>query len=143
MLLEENKALIRRLFEAYNKQNLDVLDELFVPEYVDHVLQLRSLESFKQFSTKFYKGFPDTHSTIEDIIAEGDKVWTRFTVTGIHKGEYRGVPPTGKEIVIRCVDIYRIVDGKIVESWSIYDTLDFYKQLDVINYKGFPDKDIS
>jgi len=122
------------LFEAYNEQNLDELDKLLTPDYVDHLLQLRSLESFKQFYTQFYKGFPDTHSTIEDIIAEGDKVWTRSTVTGTHRGEYRGVPPTGKEIAIRCVDIYRIVNGKIVESWGVYDFLDFYKQLGAIEY---------
>jgi len=122
------------MVEAYNRQNLDVLDELIAPDYVDHILQLRSLESFKQFYTLFFKGFPDTQSTIGSIIAEGDKVWTRSTVTGTHKGEYRGVPPTDKEITIRCVDIYRIVDGKIVESWAVYDMLDFYKQLGVIEY---------
>ena len=140
MSLEENKAIVRRLFETYNEQNLDVLDELFAPDYIDHILQLRSLESFKQFYTQFYEGFPDTHSTIEDIIAEGDKVWTRSTVTGTHKGEYRGVPSTGKEITIRCVDIYRIVDGKIVEAWAVNDLLDFYKELGVIEYKGFPEE---
>ena len=138
--MEQNKAIVRRLFEAYNKQNLDALDELFASDYVDHILQLRGLESFKQFYTQFFKGFPDTHSTIEDVVAEGDKVWTRSTVTGTHKGEYRGVPPTGKEITIRCVDIYRIVDGKMVEAWAVYDFLDFYKQLGVIDYKGFPDE---
>lgn len=143
MSLEENKALVRRLFEAYNEQNLDVLDEFLAPDYVDHLLKLRSLESFKQFYTQFYKGFPDTHSTIGNIIAEGNKVWTRSIVTGTHKGEYRGVLPTGKEITMRCVDIYRIVDGKIVEAWGIYDMLDCYKQLGVIDYKGFPDEKIS
>ena len=134
MSLEENKEIICRLFEAYNQQNLDVLDELFTHDYVDHLLQLRSLESFKQFYTQFFKGFPDTHSTIEDIIAEGDKVWTRSTVAGTHKGEYRGVSPTGKEITIKCVDSYRIVDGKVVESWGLYDFLDFYKKLGIIEY---------
>jgi steroid delta-isomerase-like uncharacterized protein len=140
MSLEENKAIVRRLFEAYNKQNLDVLDELFAPDYVDHILQLRSLESFKQFYTQFYKGFPDTHSTIEDIIAEGDKVWTRSTVTGTHEGEYRGLAPTGKKIAFAVVDIWRIVNGKIIESWGVYDMLDFYRQLGTIEYKEFLDE---
>ena len=82
MSLEKNKAIIRRLFEAFNEHDVTLLDEFIAPDYVDHLLQLRSLESFKQFYTQFFKEFPDTHSTIEDIIAEGDKVWTRSTVTG-------------------------------------------------------------
>jgi len=134
MSLEENKAIVRRLFEAYNRQNLDILDELLAPDFIDHNFQLQGLESFKQFYTQFYKGFPNTHSTIEDIIAEGDKVWTYSTVTGTHKGEYRGLSPTGKETTIRCVDIYRLEDGKIVESWGIYDNMDFYKQIGIVEY---------
>jgi len=143
MSFEENKAIVRRLFEAYNKQNLDAMDDLFTPDYVDHTFHLRSLESFKQFYTQFYKGFPDTHSTIEDVIAEGDKVWTRSTVTGTHEGEYRGLAPTGKKITFIAVDIWSIVNGKIIESWGVYDLLDFYKQLSVIEYKGFPDEKVS
>jgi len=143
MSLEKNKAIVRRLFEVYNEKNLDLLDKFLAPDYIDHLLKLRNLESFKQFYAQFYKGFPDTHSTIEDIIAEGDKVWTHSIVTGTHKGEYRGVPPTGKEITMRCIDIYRIVDGKIGEAWAVYDFLDFYKQLGVIDYKGFPDEKVS
>ena len=110
------------------------------PDFVDHTLQLRGLDSFKQFYTRFFKGFPDTHATIQDIIAEGDKVWSRSTVTGIHTGEYRGLPPTGKKITITGVDICRIVDNKIVEMWAVTDELDFLKQLGVIEYKGFPDE---
>jgi len=135
MSLEENKAIIRSLVEAINKRNLDVLEELMAPDYVDHALQLRGLESFKQLYTMTLKGFPDWHDTIEDIIAEGDKVWTRIKATGTHTGEYRGVlAPTGKKITLTCVVIYRIVDGKVVEKESIYDMLDFYKQLGVIEY---------
>ncbi len=73
--------------------------------------------------------------TIEDIIAEGDKVWVRFKATGTHKGEYRGLAPTGKKITVMGVDIYRIVNGKVVETgWIVEDTLDLYKQLGVIEY---------
>jgi len=90
----------------------------------------------------FFKDFPDTHATIDDIAAEGDKVWSRSTVTGTHTGEYRGLPPAGKKITFTGVDICRVVDGKIVEAESVYDFLDFYKQLGVIEYKGFPE-DIS
>ena len=77
----------------------------------------------------FYKGFPDLHTTIEDIIAEGDKVWIRVKATGTHTGEFLGLTPTGKKITITSVDIFRIVDGKIVQGWTVNDFLDFYKQL--------------
>ena len=143
MSSEENKAIVRRFIEAYNKQNLDVLDELFAPDYVDHILQQQGREGFKQFYTKFYKGFPDTHSTIEDIIAEGDKVCLRYTNTGTHTGKYQGLAPTGKKFKTKSVEIYRIVDGKIVEGWTILDWfthLDFNKQQGVIEYKGFPEE---
>jgi len=140
MSLEENKTIVRRLFEAFNKQDLALLDELIAPDYVDHPRQLRGLESYKQHLTMFYKSFPDSHETIEDIIAEGDKVWIRVKGTGTHTGEYRGLAPTGKKITWEAVDIWRIVDGKVVELWYAVVELDFYKQLGVIEYKGFPDE---
>ena len=68
MSLEENKAIVRKMFEAFNKQNLDALDELISPDYVDHPRQLRGLESYKQHLRMFYKTFPDSHENIEDII---------------------------------------------------------------------------
>ena len=88
----------------------------------------------------FIKGFPDFHETIEDIIAEGDKVWVRFKFTGTHLGEYRGLAPTGKKITVEVVDIFRMVDGKAVEEWEVADGLNFLKQLGVVEYKGFPDE---
>jgi len=94
--------------------------------------------------------FPDWHESIEDIIAEGDKVWYRVKITGTHTGEYRGylplfgkkkirLAPTGKKFTIMEVSIKRIVNGKIVESWAVEDSLDFYKQLGVIEYKELPE----
>jgi len=144
MSLERNKAVIRSLFEALNEQNLTLLDKLVAPDYVDHTLQIRGLESLKQYIPMLPKGFPDLRENIEDIIAEGDKVWIRFEVTGTHKGVYRGLPPTNKKFTIRAVSIYRIVDSKVVEREAIYDWLDFFKQLGLIEYteegkKHFPD----
>ena len=136
----QNKAIIRGLYEAYNKHNVALLDKFIAPDYVHHAQKLRGLESVKQYETMVYKGFPDLHDTIEDIIAEEDKVWVRVKVTGTHTGEYRGLAPTGKKITVTYVGIYRIADGKAVERWSVYDMLDFYKQLGVIEYKGFPDE---
>ena len=138
MSLEKNKAIIRRLFEILNKHNPALLDECYAPDYVNHTLQLRGLESLKQFETEIYKGFPDWHETIEDIIAEGDRVCVRYKVTGTNTGEwsFSGITlaPTGKSITFTAVSIYRIVDGKVVEGWHVYDLLDFYKQLGVIEY---------
>ena len=138
--MEENKAIIRSLSDAFNKQNLALLDDLIAPDYVDHTVQLQGLESLKQSYTMFWKGFPDIHVTIEDITAEGEKVWVRVKVTGTHTGEYRGLAPTGKKITFTVVSIFRIVDGKVVEREAVYDQLDFLKQLGVIEYKGFPDE---
>ena len=88
----------------------------------------------------FYRSFPDSHETIEDMIAEGDKVWVRIRGTGTHTAEYRGLAPTGRKTTCEAVSIWRIVDGKAVEMWAVADELDFYKQLGVIEYKGFPDE---
>ena len=105
---------------------------------------MQGLEKYKQFITTLRNGYPDFHETIEDIIAEGDKVWVRFTFTGTHTGEYQEylpsigkitLAPTGKKITISLVDIFRIVDGKVVDwIWEIYDGFDFLKQLDLIEY---------
>jgi len=141
MSLEKNKATVRRFIEEWNKRNLAALDELMAADYFDPSLQVRGLEAYKQLLTMFLKSFPDWHETIEDIIAEGDRVWIRFKDTGTHTGEYRGLAPTGKKVTETGVLIWRIVDGKIVEKESaVYDELDFLKQLGVIEYKGFPDE---
>jgi C-1 hydroxylase len=139
MSLEENKAKVRKVIEAINEQNLDLLDSITAPDYFDHTHQL-NLEGDKQFMKMIFKAFPDWHETIEDIVAEGDKVWVRAKATGRHTGEYRGLAPTNKKITGMGVNIYRIIDGKFVESWAVEDWLDFLKQLGVIDYKGFPDE---
>jgi len=134
MSLEENKAIVRKYAEELNKRNHAIHDELIAPDFVDHALHLRGLESYKQYETIFTKGFPDMHRTIEDIIAEGDKVWIRMTGTATHTGEFLGLAPTGKKITLTGVMIWRIVDGKIVEKWAALDNMDFYKQLGLIEY---------
>jgi predicted ester cyclase len=134
MSLEENKALIRSLYEADNKKDLSILDELISPDFVDPTFHLRGPESYKQFETLFFRGFPDWQETIEDIVAEADTVWVRFTGTGTHRGEWRGLAPTGTKITFHGVQIWRIADGKVVEKASIIDLLDALKQLGVIEY---------
>ena len=125
MSLEENKAIIRSLYEAFNKHNPDLLDDLMAPDFVDAPntpFELRGLESYKKFEAMFVKGFPDYHDTIEGIIAEG----ARFGFLGrlrAHTGEWKflGITfaPTGKKIAWTAVNIFRIVSGKIVESQSV------------------------
>jgi C-1 hydroxylase len=134
MSLEENKAIIRKGIEAANKRNLAILDEVIAPDFVDNFLQVRSLESFKKFLTELLKGFPDFHITIEDIVAEGDKVCVYVTETMTHTGEFEGIAPTGKKITYPSVWIIRIVDGKMVEREGVGNDLDYYKQLGVIEY---------
>ncbi|MCJ7635087.1 ester cyclase [Candidatus Bathyarchaeota archaeon] len=142
--LEENKVIIRRWFEAENKKDLALLDEFVASDFIDNAHQLRGLEAYKQFLAEVIKGYPDCHETIEDMIAEGDRVWVRYQFTGTHTGEYQEylpsigkitLPPTGKKITMSLVDIFRLVNGKVVEwVWAIYDGFDFLKQLGLIDY---------
>jgi len=133
MSLEENKAIVRRFVEAYNKGNLDLLDDLVSPDFVDHAHQL-SPEGVKQVIRMALKAFPDYHETIEDIIAEGDRVWVRIEATGTNTGEWMGLAPTGKKITMMFADMFRIANGKLVEYWEVRDQLDFLKQLGLIEY---------
>ena len=133
MSLEKNKAVVRKAIEALNKQNLSLLDNLVAPNYFDHTDQ-QGLEQHKQSLAMFFKGFPDSHWTIEDIIAKEDKVWARVTYVGTHTGEYLGFAPAGKKISYKSVTIKRVVDGKMVEGWTVNDMLDFLKQIGIIEY---------
>lgn len=138
MSLEENKATVRRFIEAYNNRNLDLFDDLVAPDYVDHTHQQQGRESFKQLFTLAFDAFPDWHEHIEDIIAEGDRVWVCVNATGTHTGEWNlsGVPlpPTGKKVAMTMVFIWRIANGKLAEGWEVDEDRDFLKQLGVIEY---------
>ena len=134
MSLEENKAIILSLYEADNKKDLSILDKVISPDFYDPTFKLRGAEGYKQFETAFFKGFPDWIETIEDIIAEGDKVWVRFTATGTHKGEWLGLAPTGKKVTTKAVQIWRLVDRKVVAKHSIMDWGDAFIKLGIIEY---------
>ena len=134
MSTEQNKAAERRIFAELNKGNLAVVDELFAREYVYHVpggIEVKGPEGFKQVMTMFSAAFPDFHMTIEDMIAEKDTVVTRWTISGTHKGDYAGIPATGKHVKVEGVLIARFVDGKEVEAWDFFDRLSQYQQLGV------------
>ena len=132
-----NKAIIRRYMEElWNQGNLAVLDEIFATHFVDHIpafLDSQSdFEETKQFVTGFRAAFPDVHITVEDIIAEGDKIVCRWTTRGTHKGDLMGIPPTGKQLTFTGMTILRIESGKIVERWVNWDALGVMQQLGVI-----------
>ncbi len=133
MSLEENKAIVRRFIEAYNKRNLDLIDDFVAPDYFDHTNKV-DREGLKQLFNMGFKAFPDWHETIEDIIAEDDKVWVRIKATGTHTGEFMGIAHTGKKITMMFADMFRIVNGKVVEYWEVRDQLDYNKQLGIIEY---------
>ncbi len=131
MSLEENKAIVRRFIEAYNERKLDIIDQLAAPNYVDHTNKVGK-EGLKQLFEGGFTAFPDWHETIEDIIAEGDKVWVRLSYTGTHKGQFMGLAPTGKKIASKAVDIYRIANGKLAEYWNVTDNVNIFKQIGAI-----------
>lgn len=140
MSTEELKAIVRRdVEEFWNARNLAKVDEFFAPIYVNHepnAPQVRDLAAFKQYAAALFAAFPDLHVTIEDMVAEGDQVAKRYSITGTHRGEWLGLPPTGKPATITGITIYRIADGKIVECWWSYDALGMLQQLGVIPVPG-------
>jgi len=140
MSLEENKAIVRKMFEAINKQSLASLDKLMAADFVLHMhsRQTQGWAVGRQVVEDEIKAFPDFHVAIEDIIAEGDKVCVRLQETGTHKGEYRGLAPTGNKLSYTVAAIWRIAEGKVVEGWIVYDQLEFLEQLGVVKFQGFP-----
>jgi steroid delta-isomerase-like uncharacterized protein len=139
MSTEENKALARReIEEIFNaKGNLDAAaEEIYAPNYISHQPagdeELRGPEAMKQFAAGLRRAYPDLEITIEDQIAEGDKVVTRFTSRGTHQGELWGIAPTGRKVEVSSVSTNRIEGGKIVEHWTSADRLGMMQQLGVI-----------
>ncbi len=134
---EENKAVVRRfLEEIFNEGNLDVADELFAPDYVLHdpaaPEEVRGPEGIKQYVGMYRSAYPDTHFTIEDQIAEGDKVVTRWTGQGTHEGELMGIPPSGNRVTVTGILLDRVSGGKIEEGWVNYDALGMMQQIGAI-----------
>ena len=132
MSLEENKKIVRKSIEVINTKDLSSIEQMVAPDFVDHTRKMQGSEGLKQFLSMIYKSFPDFHLTIEDIIAEEDKVWVRLTITATHTGEFFGLAPTGKKFTEPSVWIYRIANSKIIEGWDVHDELDFYKKIDAI-----------
>jgi predicted ester cyclase len=134
--IEKNKAIFRRFIEAYNEHDLDLLDDLIASDYVDpDYPQLKGLEGLKQMMKMAFMAFPDYKETIEDIIAEGDKVWILLSYTGTHQGEFMGLSPTNKKLTSLAVDMYRFKNSRIVWGKRVpTPDLAFFKQLGLIEY---------
>lgn len=142
MSTEANKAIIRRLFkEAFEQGNLTMLDEIIAPNQVtggpSAMPGLPSgPEGTKMLITAYRNAFPDLRFTIDEQIAEGNTVVTRWTVLGTHKGELAGLPATGKAATVVGMGVDRIENGKIVESWGLFDQFGMLQQLGVIPGPG-------
>lgn len=140
MSAEQNKAKIRYYFEeVWNKGNLDAVDEVVAANLVDHNVPPGlppGSEGYKVFVGLFRTAFPDMNITVEDLLADGDKVIARFTSRGTHQGDLMGIPPTGKSITVTGISIDRFEGEKYVESWMEFDQLSMMQQLGVIPAAG-------
>ncbi len=140
MSSEDNKALVRSFYEeVFNKKRVDRAGEFVTPDYLDHGAvpgQGPGLEGAKQRWARYFAAIPDLHATIDDLVAEGDKVVVRYTAEGTQQGQLPGVPPTGKRFRTSAICIYRLAEGKVAEVWEQADMLGLMQQLGVIPAPG-------
>jgi steroid delta-isomerase-like uncharacterized protein len=132
----QNKELARRMVEEiFNQHNLDMVDDIIAANAVDHEELPPGMptgrEGSKAMFAMMFSAFPDFRATIENLIAEDDKVVVHMLWTGTHKGEFMGIPPTGKQIAINVIDILRVSEGKFVEHWGVSDMMALMQQLGV------------
>ena len=133
---EANKALVRRgIEETVNKGNFSVVDEILSTDYVYReptVGEKRGRAGFRELITMYRNAFPDVKLTIDEQIAEGDKVVTRWNATGTHRGDLFGAAPTGKQVRVQGIIVSRIANGKVIEETEVYDALGMLRQLGAI-----------
>jgi steroid delta-isomerase-like uncharacterized protein len=136
MSTEENKVRVRRLYEeVFNQKNLAAIDDYFAPTVIDHSLPPGApggIEGVRQTIVMFLSAFPDLHLTVEDLIAEGDKVVARWTLRGTHQGASLGMPPTGKQFTMPGISVVRLDGGKSAEQWVVHDQLGMLQQLGLV-----------
>ena len=140
MSAEESKAIMRRFWDAWEQGNVELLDELLAPEYINHTLAAPDLppgpEGVKEVVSMFRGAMPDLRVVIEDMIAEGDKVATRYALEGTHRGELFGAAPTGRQLSIKSITMERVSEGKIIEHWRVTDEVGMMRQLGVFGAPG-------
>ncbi len=129
MSITENKKIIeRRVEEIWNQGKLATIDELIAPNLISNG-QPVGREGFRQFVTAVRTAFPDIHFTVEDTLAEGDKVVIRYTGRGTQQGPFAGIPASGKQVQFAGIDIFRIANGQMTEEWLMYDQLGLLQQI--------------
>jgi steroid delta-isomerase-like uncharacterized protein len=138
---EENSRIARRFVEICNQQQFDLLDELFVENYVHHDPNLpleaqQGRDNYKQAIVMMFLAFPDLQGTIEDIVSEGDRVVTRMRWRGTHQGELMGIPPSGNPVDFGMIEIQRVTGGKIAEGWAQFDAMNMLRQVGAIPVPG-------
>jgi predicted ester cyclase len=137
MSTEENRAILHLFFEeVFNQKNPAALEKYFAPDMVENNLPPEGIEAHQQFLSMYFNAFPDLTVTVEDIVAEGDKVVARVSYRGTHLGEFMDILPTGKQIMITGIDIIRLTERKFVEHWQSADNLGLLQQLGVIPLMG-------
>jgi predicted ester cyclase len=134
MSAEENKALVRRFLEAVRGGgwSSETTEAFFAPSYRRYLTATSApltAEGQRHRGSRLRTAFPDAHVTLEDILAEGDRVAYRLTIRGTHQGEFQGIAPTGKQVTVSFTAIVRIEDGRLVEQWGGLDLLDLLRQL--------------
>jgi steroid delta-isomerase-like uncharacterized protein len=123
---EENKAIARRVYEIVSTGDFGRAKEIVDPEAPDNELlpndpPAKLIDTFEETFSEARAAFPDLNVTVEEVVAEGDRVAARVTMRGTHRGEFQGIAPTGKRVEVRAMDMFRISDGKIVEHWGHAD----------------------
>jgi steroid delta-isomerase-like uncharacterized protein len=140
MSTEENKALVQRSYdEFFNKANLALVEQFHTGDFTGHIPGLppiQGLEALKYIASGYLQAVPDLRITVEDMVAEGDKVMTRVYWSGTHKGEFIGIPATGRQVRVIGMYEYRIAGGKIAEWWDFSDNLGLMQQLGVVPAPG-------
>jgi steroid delta-isomerase-like uncharacterized protein len=134
-----NRATFRRFHDAISTGDAEIIsetiDEIVEPDVLIRTplpVEATGAQALKEVFARLHRAFPDLHVTVEDVIAEGDKVVGRNSVTGTHQGEYMGLPPTGRSVVYDEIFIVRFADGRIAETWGVVDVLSQMKQLGAI-----------
>src|SRR5918996_3080291 len=133
---ERNKSLARRWFEdLFSRGDLDAAEEILSAEFVDHLPreEKRGIEELKDYVSVYRTAFPDIEDTVEEIVAEADKVVVRWRSRGTHQGEFMGVPPTGRDVAFTGMRLFRISENKIAESWVNIDERGLQEQLGALS----------
>ncbi len=139
---EENKQLVRSYYERFQEGEFDALEEVLADDYTLHGVpgaegeQLTGREAVEGYLRELSEAFPDMTAAIDEMIAEGETVAYRATITGTHEGEFMGISPTGEEVTVDGEGFFRVEDGKLAEAWPLMDTFGMMQQLGVIEAPG-------